>query len=122
MGVQVAGFPNMFMLVGPHNGATLCNIPRCTEQNVEWVTGCLEYMREHNFQRIEATREAELAWTEHVFEYAQKSLFSKADSWFTGANVPGRKRSVLLYVGGQDNYRKKCDEVAAKNYEGFALR
>ncbi|MBK8131766.1 MAG: NAD(P)/FAD-dependent oxidoreductase [Gammaproteobacteria bacterium] len=121
LGMQVAGFPNMFMLVGPHNGATLCNIPRCIEQNVEWVTNCLAYMKEHNFQRIEATREAELAWTEHVYEYAQKSLLSKADSWFTGANVPGRKRTVLLYVGGQDNYRKKCDEVVARNYEGFAL-
>jgi cation diffusion facilitator CzcD-associated flavoprotein CzcO len=121
LGMQVAGFPNLFTLVGPHNGATFCNIPRCAEQNVEWVSDCLKYLRDHGHQRIEATREAELAWTEHVYETVKHSLLSKADSWFMGANVPGKKRTFLLYAGGTDKYRQRCDEIAAKGYEGFRL-
>ncbi|MGK2914043.1 MAG: cyclohexanone monooxygenase, partial [Porticoccaceae bacterium] len=122
LGMQVTGFPNMFMLVGPHNGATFCNIPRCIEQNVEWVSDCVKYMLDHNYKRIEPTREAELAWTEHVYETAKDSLLTKADSWFMGANTPGKKRTFLLYAGGAPNYRKKCDEVAAKDYEGFKMQ
>lgn len=122
LGVQSVGFPNMFMLVGPHNGATFCNIPRCIEQNVEWVTGCIRYMREHNYQRIAATPKAEDEWTEHANETAAHTLLPMADSWFMGANTPGKKRNFLLYAGGFPNYRAKCDEVAAKGYEGFLLQ
>ncbi|HEX4881041.1 MAG TPA: NAD(P)/FAD-dependent oxidoreductase [Porticoccaceae bacterium] len=121
LGMQVSGFPNLFTLVGPHNGATFCNIPRCAEQNVEWVGDCLKYLRDHGHQRIEATREAELAWTEHVYDTVKHSLLSKADSWFMGANVPGKKRTFLLYAGGTDKYRQRCDDIAAKGYEGFRL-
>jgi len=121
LGMQISGFPNLFTLVGPHNGATFCNIPRCAEQNVEWVGDCLKYLRDHGHQRIEATREAELAWTEHVYDTVKNSLLSKADSWFMGANVPGKKRTFLLYAGGTDRYRERCDEIAAKGYEGFRL-
>ncbi|MBK9427944.1 MAG: NAD(P)/FAD-dependent oxidoreductase [Gammaproteobacteria bacterium] len=121
LGMQVNGFPNMFMLVGPHNGATFCNIPRCIEQNVEWVTDLVKHMQNHQYKRCEATRDAELAWTDHVYETAAGSLFTKADSWFMGANTPGKKRTFLLYAGGAPNYRKKCDEVAANNYEGFKM-
>ncbi len=122
LGMQVSGFPNMFMLVGPHNGATFCNIPRCSEQNVEWVSDCIKYMLDKGYQRIEATPEAEAAWTEHVYETIEGSLLAKADSWFMGANTPGKKRTFLLYAGGTNNYRMKCDEIAAKGYEGFALK
>ena len=121
LGMQISGFPNLFTLVGPHNGATFCNIPRCAEQNVEWVGDCLKYLRDHGHQRIEATREAELAWTEHVYDTVKNSLLSKADSWFMGANVPGKKRTFLLYAGGTDRYRERCDEIATKGYEGFRL-
>lgn len=122
LGLQSAGFPNLLTLVGPHNGATFCNIPRCIEQNVEWVTECLCYMREHSYTRIEATPEAEDAWTEHVAEAAARTLLPMADSWFMGANTPGKKRSFLLYAGGSPAYRDKCAEVAAKGYEGFLLQ
>lgn len=119
LGLQSAGFPNLFTLVGPHNGATFCNIPRCIEQNVEWVTDCIRSMREHGYKRIEARSEAENAWTEHVAEMAARTLLPMADSWFMGANTPGKPRNFLLYAGGSPNYRKKCDEVAANDYEGF---
>ena len=122
LGLQSAGFPNLFTLVGPHNGATFCNIPRCIEQNVEWVTECIRYMHEHNYKRIEATLEAEDAWTEHVAEAAARTLLPMADSWFMGANTPGKPRNFLLYAGGSPNYRKKCEEVATKDYEGFLLQ
>ncbi len=122
LGLQSAGFPNLFTLVGPHNGATFCNIPRCIEQNVEWVTSCMRYMREHDYKRIEATPEAENVWTEHVAETAARTLLPLADSWFMGANTPGKPRNFLLYAGGSPVYRKKCEEVAAKGYEGFRLQ
>jgi cation diffusion facilitator CzcD-associated flavoprotein CzcO len=123
LGLQVPGFPNLFTLVGPHNSATFCNIPRCIEQNVEWVSDLLEHAASHGITRIEATEEAAAEWTEHVRAAADRMLFSKVDSWFTGvnANHEGGSRRVLLYAGGAPNHRKRCDEVAANGYEGFVL-
>jgi len=124
LGLQVAGFPNMLTLVGPHNAATFCNIPRCIEQNVDWVTDLMGYMQERKLERVEPTVAAEDEWTEHVFESAAKMLFTEVDSWFMGINrnIPGKdKRTFLLYAGGSPAYREKCDEVAAAGYEGFDL-
>jgi hypothetical protein len=115
----------MFTLVGPHNAASFCNIPRCIEQNVEWVTDLMRHVKDKGYQRVEATPEAETEWTEHVFQMAERMLFSKTDSWFTGinSNIDGKQnRTVLLYAGGAPAYREKCDEVAAKGYAGFVLR
>ena len=124
LGMQIVGFPNLFTLVGPHNGATFCNIPRCAEQNVEWTTDLLAHMRDKNLKRVEPTPEAEDAWTAHVDDTAKRTLFPHADSWFMGINVndPNKKRTFMLYAGGQQNYRAKCDEIAEKGYEGFVLR
>jgi len=121
LGMQSAGFPNLFTVVGPHNGATFCNLPRCIEQNVEWVSDCIGYMRDKNIERIAATPEAENAWTAHVNELVEETLFAKTDSWFMGTNIPGKKRSFLMYTGGSPSYRQKCDDVAANGYEGFVL-
>ena len=125
LGLQIAGFPNLLTLVGPHNAATFCNIPRCIEQNVDWVTALLRYMRERNYSRVVPTADAEAVWTAHVLELAERMLFTKVDSWFMGINknLPGKqKRTFLLYSGGAPAYRERCDEVAAKEYEGFLLR
>jgi cation diffusion facilitator CzcD-associated flavoprotein CzcO len=125
LGLQVAGFPNMFTLVGPHNAASFCNIPRCIEQNVEWVTALLRHMQAERLTRVEPTEAAEAGWTAHVHEIAQRFLLTQVDSWMTGinTNVPGKqKRTFLVYTGGAPAYRKRCDEVAAKGYEGFVLR
>jgi cation diffusion facilitator CzcD-associated flavoprotein CzcO len=124
LGLQSEGFPNLFTLVGPHNAGTFCNIPRCIEQNVDFVTDLLRHMQKNGYARIAPTAEAEAAWTAHVHELAQKMLFMKVDSWFMGinSNVPGKdKRTFLLYSGGAPAYREKCDEVAAKGYDGFVL-
>jgi cation diffusion facilitator CzcD-associated flavoprotein CzcO len=124
LGLQVAGFPNMLTLVGPHNAATFCNIPRCIEQNVEWVTELMRYMHGKDLTRIEATQAAEDAWTQHVHEAASRLLAMQVDSWMTGINrnVEGRAtRTFMAYAGGAPQYRKKCAEVAANGYEGFVL-
>ena len=111
----------MFITGGPHNSSSFCNIPRCLEQNVEWITDCIAYMREHGYSRIEATDTAEAAWTQHVLESADETLLTKTDSWFMGANIPGKKRVFLNYVGGVPTFRAKCAEVAGQDYAGFVL-
>jgi cation diffusion facilitator CzcD-associated flavoprotein CzcO len=125
LGLQIAGFPNLFTLVGPHNAATFCNIPRCIEQNVEWVTALLRHMRETGQERVEASEAAEAEWTRHVYDVASFFLFSKQDSWMTGVNknlANRQTRSVHVYAGGAPRYREICDEVAANGYRGFELR
>ena len=124
LGMQTTGFPNLFTLVGPHNGATFCNIPRCIEQNVEWVSDLIGYMRDKNLNEIQPTQKAEDDWTVHVDELAQHTLFPTADSWFMGVNInnPEKKRMFMLYSGGAPNYKAKCDDVAATDYDGFVLK
>jgi cation diffusion facilitator CzcD-associated flavoprotein CzcO len=124
LGMQVNGFPNLFMLVGPHNAASFCNIPRCIEQNVEWVNDLIGYMHENKIEVVEATEAAEDAWTEHVYDSAQRMLLTHVDSWFNGINpnIPGRQtRNFLLYAGGAPLYREKCDAVAASGYQGMTF-
>ena len=121
LGMSTVGFPNMFITGGPHNSSSFCNIPRCLEQNVEWIAECIAYMRAHGYSRIEATQAAEDAWTEHVLESADETLLTKTDSWFMGANIPGKKRVFLNYVGGVPTFRAKCDEVASNDYAGFVF-
>ncbi|MCH9670278.1 MAG: NAD(P)/FAD-dependent oxidoreductase [Gammaproteobacteria bacterium] len=125
LGIQVAGFPNLMTIVGPHNAATFCNLPRCIEQNVEWVSDLVQYMQANGFTKVSANPDAEDEWTQHVHEVANRMLLSKVDSWFMGINknIEGRdKRTFLLYSGGSPAYRERCDEVAANGYEGFALQ
>ncbi len=124
LGLQIAGFPNMFTLVGPNNAATFCNMPRCIEQNVDWVTEFLRYLQEHGLTRAEATEEAMDAWGEHVVTSGDRMLFTKVNSWFTGVNtnIEGHdERRFLLYAAGLPVYREKADEVTANRYEGFVL-
>jgi cation diffusion facilitator CzcD-associated flavoprotein CzcO len=124
LGLQTAGFPNLFTLVGPHNAATFCNIPRCIEQNVEWVTDFVAYIREHGIARVNAEVAAQDAWMAHVIEANDKLLLNKTDSWFTGINrnlAHKQTRKVLLYSGGAPAYRERCEEVAANGYAGFEL-
>jgi cation diffusion facilitator CzcD-associated flavoprotein CzcO len=124
LGLQISGFPNMFTLVGPHNAATRCNIPRCIEQNVEWVTALVRFMLSKNHTCVEPTCEAETAWTKHVNELGEGMLLTQVNSWYTGinTNVPGRdKRRILTYLGGVPMYRSRCDEVAGSGYVGLTL-
>ncbi len=124
MGLQVGGFPNLFTLVGAHSAATFCNVPRCSEQGVDFLMGLFEYMRQHGYDRSEVTAEAEDQWTDWLLETGEALLATKTDSWFTGVNVnlPGRtKRRMLLYTGGQQYYHEYCAEVVGNDYRGFAM-
>ncbi len=124
LGMQTVGFPNLFTLVGPQNGSTFCNIPRCIEQNVDWLTGLLEYMRANNLTHSEPTADAETQWTEHVAESINATLFSTMKSWFMGFNdnIPGRDKPLaVLYAGGMPKFREKCQNVAEKGYPELNL-
>jgi cation diffusion facilitator CzcD-associated flavoprotein CzcO len=123
LGLQVAGFPNLFTIGGPHNAATLCNAVRCIEQNVDWIADCIAYMRERGYRRVVPTADAEDAWTRHVHEAADATLLgTMQDSWFFGANTPGRSRSIAIYPPGAAAYRERCEEVARDGYRGFEFR
>jgi cation diffusion facilitator CzcD-associated flavoprotein CzcO len=122
LGLQSEGFPNLLTLIGPHNAATFCNMPRCIEQNVDWVTDLFVHMRDAGLTRVEPEASAERAWTAHANEVASRLLASQVDSWMTriNQNVAGRqKRTFVAYAGGAPKYRQRCDEVAARGYEGF---
>ena len=121
LGLQVAGFPNLFTITGPGSPSVLSNMPVSIEQHVEWIGQCIAHLRQHGVSSIEATEEAEDAWVDHVAEVASMTLFQKASSWYLGANIPGKTRVFMPYVGGVFPYRQRCDDVAAKGYEGFAL-
>jgi cyclohexanone monooxygenase len=122
LGLMTEGFPNMFMITGPGSPSVLSNMMVSIEQHVEWVVESLDYLRTANLDTIEPTQEAEDVWVGHVNEVAYKTLYPKASSWYMGANIPGKPRIFLPYIGGVDAYRAKCDEVANNRYEGFALQ
>jgi cation diffusion facilitator CzcD-associated flavoprotein CzcO len=121
LGLQVAGFPNLFMVTGPLSPSILTNVPVAIEHHVEWITDCIAYLREHGYVRIEADEDAQDAWGEHVADVAAQSIFSHANSWYVGANVPGKPRTILPYAGGMNAYRSVCDDVVADGYRGFTL-
>lgn len=121
LGMASAGFPNMFFMYGPQSPAGFCNGPTCAELQGEWIIGCLEYLRQHGLTRIEANAPAEEAWRKHANEMAHMTLFPKANSWYMGANIPGKPRELLNYAGGLPLYLQKTGECAANGYEGFTL-
>jgi len=124
LGMMSAGFPNLFFLVGPHSAATFCNMPRCIEHSVEWLTALLEHLRTQGKHRVETRVEAEDAWTSHVHESAARLLLTQVDSWFMGVNrnLPGRDtRHFLLYAGGFPTYRRRCEEIALGGYAELAV-
>ena len=121
LGLAIAGFPNLFTITGPGSPSVLSNMIVSIEQHVEWITGCIAYLREHGREFIEAAAEAEEAWVTHVNEVGNATLYPRANSWYMGANIPGKPRIFMPYIGGVGSYRLKCDEVAANGYEGFYM-
>ncbi len=122
LGLTVPGFPNLFTITGPGSPSVLSNMPVSIEQHADWIARCLGYLRSRGVKSIEATPEAAAAWTKHVQDVAHLTLYPKAESWYTGANIPGKPRMFLPYAAGVGNYRHKCDRVAARGYQGFTLR
>jgi cyclohexanone monooxygenase len=121
LGLMSAGFPNLFIITGPGSPSVLSNMLVSIEQHVDWISDCLASMRKRGAGTIEATRAAEDKWVDHVNEVASATLYPQANSWYMGANVPGKPRIFMPYIGGVGVYRKICDEVAAKGYEGFEM-
>jgi cation diffusion facilitator CzcD-associated flavoprotein CzcO len=122
LGLQVAGFPNFFTITGPGSPSVLVNMPVAIEHHVDWIADCIEYMQSQGKTRVEATAAAQDAWVEHVAEVAKYSLFGAANSWYVGANIPGKPRVVAPYTGGQPLYRERCEAVVNADYEGFEFR
>ena len=121
LGIGSAGFPNLFMITGPGSPSVLSNMVVSIEQHVDWVTGAIAHLDRQGLRIIEPTPHAQDAWVDHVNLVAGQTLYPKANSWYMGANVPGKTRVFMPYAGGVGEYRKKCDDVAANGYEGFAL-
>ena len=121
LGLMTCGFPNMFIVTGAGSPSVLVNMVVGIEHHVEWIGDCLDYLRMRGLGTIEATKEAEDHWVEHVNQAAGKTLFPLANSWFLGANIPGKPRVFMPYVAKIGVYRKECQQVADKGYEGFAL-
>jgi cyclohexanone monooxygenase len=120
LGMEVAGFPNLFIVTGPGSPSVLTNMLPSIEQNVNFITDCIAYMRERELRIIEAQQAAEDAWVAHVNAVADMTLFPDTDSWYCGANIAGKPRVFMALIGFPD-YCARCDEVAANGYEGFAL-
>ena len=121
LGLTIAGFPNLFIVTGPGSPSVLTNMIMSIEQHVEWIADCIGHMAEHELTTIDATAEAEAEWVAHVAEVAAPTLFPLANSWYMGANVPGKPRVFLPYVGGFPAYVEACNDVVANGYRGFAL-
>ncbi len=121
LGIQTAGFPNMYMVTGPGSPSVLSNMTTSIEQHVEWITDAIQHMEDKGIDRMEPDQQYEEDWVQHVNEVADQTLYPRAKSWYIGANIPGKPRVFMPYVGGVGNYRKKCDEVVANGYEGFVL-
>ena len=121
LGLAVAGFPNLFTITGPGSPSVLSNMIVSIEQHVDWIADCLVYLRAHGCEVVEATADAQEAWVAHVNDVGNTTLYPRAASWYMGANVPGKPRIFMPYIGGVWTYRQKCDAVAAGGYEGFAL-
>lgn len=119
LGLATAGYPNLFFITGPGSPSVLSNVVVSIEQHVEWVCDYLVYLRKHGFDQAEAALAAQQRWMDHVYEVASRTLMLKAASWYLGANVPGKPRVFMPYVGGVGAYREICDGIAADDYRGF---
>jgi cyclohexanone monooxygenase len=119
LGLMTAGFPNMFIITGAGSPSVLVNMVVGVEQHVDWIARCLDDLRREGLNTIEAEESAQTRWVAHVNEAADKTLFPMAQSWYLGANIPGKPRVFMPYVSKIGLYRAECDRIAANNYEGF---
>jgi cation diffusion facilitator CzcD-associated flavoprotein CzcO len=122
LGLQVAGYPNLFTVAGPLAPSTaFCNMTTCLQQQVDWVTDCIAYLQDKGNVSIEPTVEKQDEWVQHHDDTANATLMVKTNSWYTGANIEGKPRRLLSYIGGVGNYRRICDEVKDSGYQGFVI-
>ena len=121
LGVATAKFPNMFFLYGPQSPSGFCNGPTCAELQGDLILDTLDYLRDNGYSRIESEPDSDRNWTSHVTELTEAGLYEKANSWYMGANVPGKPRQLLNYPGGLPTYLQKWSEMANAGYKGFAV-
>ena len=121
LGISTHGFPNMYVVAGAGSPSVISNVLISIEQHVEWITDLIQHLAKNGLVRAEAELEHQRAWVQEVYDIASGTLFMKGNSWYLGANVPGKPRVFALYLGGVGRYRDICDEVAADDYRGFAL-
>jgi cyclohexanone monooxygenase len=121
LGLMVHGFPNLFLITGPQSPSVLYNMPLAIEDHVDWIADCITHLRQRGSGWIEPTADAEAGWVAETAELAGATLLPRTDSWYMGANVPGKPRVCMVYLGGAPAYRQICAEVVSKNYAGFAL-
>jgi cyclohexanone monooxygenase len=121
LGLMSAGFPNLFIITGPGSPSVLSNMIVSIEQHVDWIADCIGFMRARDLDAMEASKDAEDNWVAHVNEVASTTLYPQANSWYMGANIPGKPQIFMPYIGGVGVYRQICNDVAAKGYEGFAM-
>jgi cyclohexanone monooxygenase len=121
LGLMSAGFPNLFIITGPGSPSVLSNMIVSIEQHVDWIADCIAYMRDRGVVTMEAQKDAEDKWVAHVNEVAHTTLYPQANSWYMGANIPGKPQIFMPYIGGVGAYRQICNDVAAKGYDGFAM-
>jgi cyclohexanone monooxygenase len=122
LGLMSVGFPNLFIITGPGSPSVLSNMIVSIEQHVEWIADCIGYMRNNSLATMEAKQDAEDRWVAHVNEVAHGTLYPQANSWYMGANIPGKPQIFMPYIGGVGAYRQICNDVAAGGYEGFAVQ
>jgi cyclohexanone monooxygenase len=121
LGLMSVSFPNLFIITGPGSPSVLSNMIVSIEQHVDWIADCIAFMRDNSLVAMEAKQDAEDNWVAHVNEVAHTTLYPQANSWYMGANIPGKPQIFMPYIGGVGAYRQICNDVAAKGYEGFAM-
>src|ERR1700693_3679407 len=121
LGLMSAGFPNLFIITGPGSPSVLSNMIVSIEQHVDWIADCIGHLRNSGLEAMEASKDGEDNWVAHVNEVAHTTLYPQANSWYMGANIPGKPQIFMPYIGGVGVYRQICNNVAAKGYKGFAM-
>ncbi len=122
LGLMTAGFPNFFIMTGPGAPSVKTNMIPHIEQHADWITDCIDYLSRNKHVRMEADAKREQEWVKHVDDVANATLYPLAESWYVGANIPGKPRFFMPYIGGLDKYTKLCNAVAANGYDGFHIR
>jgi cation diffusion facilitator CzcD-associated flavoprotein CzcO len=122
LGITLEKFPNLFMIGGPQTPAVHVNVPTLNEYIVDWVYDCIQYMREHEIDTIEPKSTSEVEWTNHVNEVASKTVYALVASWYNGGNIEGKPRAYLTYLGGFQEYQRRCKEGAENGYGKFSIQ
>jgi len=121
LGLGTAGFPNMFIVTGPGSPSVLTNMIVAIEQHVDWIADCLDHLRREEIATIEPEADAQDSWVEHVNAVAAGTAYTQCDSWYLGANIPGKPRTFMPLIGFPA-YEETCERVAGAGYDGFTCR